>query len=239
MLEIPAFEISLVTLLETLQIFGINDSTNRDRWSTRNELHHSTLESRPILGLSGLCRLSYGALGDPLCIRLEETGVATEGELTTYEPSYPEEIPLQKDAIVQKIIMPASCLHDAVLEMSSTQPTRLMMISSPQPASFTLSCTGPLGSAQVEFSKDPGLLETFQVSRRTANTYKYSMVKSASRAMAAASKVSIRTDFQGVLSLQFMIGTDQQAQESGFSFVDFRFVPYLDEDEDEAGGDSD
>ena len=163
--------------------------------------------------------------------------MATEGEFTTYEPSYPEEIPLQKDAIVQKIIMRASWLHDAVLELSSTQPNRLLMISSPQPACFILSSTGPLGSAQVEFSKDPGLLETFQVSKRTVNTYKYSMIKSASRAMAAASKVSIRTDVQGVLSLQFMIEMDQQGQDSGHSFVDFRFVPYLDQD-DEGEADS-
>ena len=44
--------------------------------------------------------------------------------------------------------------------------------------------------------------------------------------MAIASKVSIRGDEQGVLSLQFMI----EVEGGGVSFVDFRFVPYVPEE---------
>jgi len=44
--------------------------------------------------------------------------------------------------------------------------------------------------------------------------------------MAIASKVSIRGDGYGVLSMQFMI-----EQEGGVaSFVDFRFLPHVDDD---------
>ena len=46
--------------------------------------------------------------------------------------------------------------------------------------------------------------------------------------MAVAEKVSIRTDAQGVLSLQFMV----QLEGGHVTFVDFRFVPYVDEDGD-------
>ena len=176
--------------------------------------------------MNGICRLSYAAAGDPLCVVLEETGVTTTCELVTYEPEFQEEIPLRKDAIAQKIIMRASWLQDAINELSSTSPTRLTIVSSPTAPYFTLSASGPLGSATVEFSKDPQLLETFQVPRRIVNTYKYSLIKGASRAMAIASKVSIRSDEQGVLSLQFMIEVDN----GGFSFVDFRFVPFVPED---------
>ena len=176
--------------------------------------------------MNGICRLSYAATGDPLCIILEETGVTTTCELVTYEPDYLEEIPLQKDAIAQKIIMRASWLYDAITELSSTSPTRLTIFSSPTAPYFTLSSAGPLGSATVEFSKDPQLLETFQVSTRIINTYKYSLIKGASKAMDIATKVSIRTDEQGVLSLQFMI----EVEGGGYSFVDFRFVPFLPEE---------
>lgn len=52
--------------------------------------------------------------------------------------------------------------------------------------------------------------------------------------MAIASKVSIRGDEQGVLSLQFLIDVDG----GGVSFVDFRFVPLEPEErEEEADGD--
>ena len=232
--EAPPFQISLSSLLETLQIFGINDA--KERWSNRDSAYNgmngfssrsgpnAAFEKR-VLGMTGICRLSYAAVGAPLCIVLEETGVTTTCDLVTYEPDFQEDIPLQKDAITQKIIMRASWLHDAINELSSTSPTRLTIVSSPTAPYFTLSSSGPLGSATVEFSKDPQLLETFQVSERTVNTYKYSLVKGASKAMAIANKVSIRTDEQGVLSLQFMI----EVEDGGISFVDFRFVPFLPE----------
>lgn len=230
----PPFQISLSSLLETLQIFGINDV--KDRWTNRDASYGgmngfsarsgpAAFENR-VLGMNGICRLSYIAEGEPLCIILEETGVTTTCELVTYEPELREEIPFQKDAIAQKIIMRASWLHDAIHELSSTSPTRLTMVSSPNAPYFTLSSSGSLGSATVAFSKDPQLLETFQVPRRTVNTYKYSLIKGASRAMSIATKVSIRSDGEGVLSLQFMV----EVEGGGISFVDFRFVPYIPED---------
>lgn len=236
--EPPPFQISLAALLETLQIFGVNDG--KDRWSSRDSNYggNTGLSSRGgvgafenrVLGMNGVCRLSYAAVGEPLRIILEETGVTTTCELVTYEPEFQDEIPLQKDAIVQKIIMRAGWLHDAINELSATSPTRLTIVSSPTAPYFTLSSSGPLGSAAIEFSKDPQLLETFQVPRRTVNTYKYSLIKGVSKATALATKVSIRTDEQGVLSLQFMI----EVEGGGISFVDFRFIPFILEGDEES-----
>lgn len=232
-LDPPPFQISLSSLLETLQILAFNDS--KERWAGVRESDHlgafarrdpmQTFEQR-IAETIRTCRLSYSREGDPLCVTLQETGVTTTCELVTFEPEYFEEIPLQKDAIAQKIIMKSSWLYDAIIELSTTSPTRLTLISSPISPFFQLSSTGPLGSATVEFSNDPQLLETFQVVSRTVNTYKYSQIRGASKAMSLATKVSIRTDEQGVLSLQFMIEVD----DGKFSFVDYRFVPFLPEE---------
>lgn len=179
--------------------------------------------------MTSVCQLSYAAKGEPLCIVLKEAGITTTCEMVTYEAEDQDEIPLQRDALSLKIIMRSSWLHDAVNELASTSPSRLTITASPSAPYFTLSSKGPLGSATIEFSKDQQLLETFHVPKRTVNSYKYSLVKSASRAMALASKVSIRGDVQGVLSLQFMI----EVEEGRVSFVDFRFVPFLpDEDEE-------
>ena len=229
-LEDPIFQVSLSALLETLQIFGINDPKDRHSHRDPNYTGGSSFASRDnrVLGMNGICRLSYRQPGEPLRIVLEGTGVTTTCELTTYEPQFQEEIPLRTDALVQKIIMRANWLHDAISELSSTSPTRLTITSSPTAPYFTLSASGPLGSATVEFSNDPQLLETFQVPSRTVNTYKYSLIKGAGRAMSIASKVSIRSDEQGVLSLQFMV----EIEDGGVSFIDFRFVPFLPEDDE-------
>ncbi|KAA6415319.1 MAG: putative DNA repair exonuclease rad1 [Lasallia pustulata] len=196
------FQISLSSLLETLQILGLPDP--KDRWPPRSPSHPTPFSTR-LLGTPSLCRLSYARPGSPLSITLEEGSLTTTCELATYLPEFPPEIPLARDALAQKIIMRASWLHDAVTELASTSPTRLTMTAAPTAPYFSLAATGPLGSAEVEFGRDRGLLETFQVERRVSNTYKFSMVRAAGRAMACASKVSIRGDEWGVLSLQFMI----------------------------------
>jgi cell cycle checkpoint protein len=101
----------------------------------------------------------------------------------------------------------------------------------------------------------PTVTETFFVNQplsvgsQVKQNYRFALIRKATRAMAVASKVSIRGDIQGVLSLQFMIelgssGTTgvnpRSAQLAGnVSFVDFRFVPLVDENvelEDEDGG---
>ena len=244
--EVPTFQISLSSLLETLQIFGVYDT--KDRWSNRDPAYGGVSGSlarggpaaafdNRVLGMAGVCRLSYGGAGEPLCVTLEETGVVTTCELVTYEPEMYAEIPLEKSTLTQRIIMRANWLHDAITELSSTSPNRLTLVASPKAPYFTLHSNGPLGSATVEFSKDPQLLETFEVPSRTVNTYKYALIKGASRAMAMATKVSIRVDEQGVLSLQFLIEVEVGEK----SYIDFRFVPYVLEagDGGEEEGDAD
>jgi cell cycle checkpoint protein len=225
------FQISLPALLETLQIFNI------DTFSRSNHQNPGLLSNRPSafspqsLGTTNMCRLSYEALGSPLQLIMTEAGVTTTCNLSTYEPEFIEEIPIQKSDLAYKIILKSSLLHDALQELSSTSPTRLSIVISPQAPFFALSSSGPLGSATVEFTKDPSLLETFIVPRRTVNTYKYAMVKSAVRAMALANKVSVRGDEQGVMSLQFLI--EGEGANGTPTFIDFRFVPFLGEDGDE------
>ncbi len=58
--------------------------------------------------------------------------------------------------------------------------------------------------------------------------YKFSLLKNAIRTMSIASKVSIRGDRQGVLSLQFMI----EHEGGSPSFIDFRFLPFASDDRD-------
>lgn len=237
--EIPTFQISLPALLETLQIFGFAEGY-KNSWSRGEGAYSSGIASARggaafdigTLGMPGICRISYAGVGEPLCITLEEANVTTTCELITFDPEESEDIPFDRDRLAQKIIMRASWLHDAVSELSSTSPERLTVVASPSAPFFSLSATGPLGSATVEFAKDAQLLETFQVARRTVNTYKFSLVKAASRAMAMATKVSIRGDDQGVLSLQFMVENEGGG---AVSFVDFRFVPFVAEDGEEDG----
>ncbi|KAL1969568.1 hypothetical protein VTN77DRAFT_9006 [Rasamsonia byssochlamydoides] len=300
----PHFLISLSALLETLQIFGISDnnaSANNSFASTSAHQQNSTASNAfttPALLLNRSCTLRYSHVGGPLSIIISEAGVTTTCELTTYEPDDPSfgsaagelDIPLQRDAIIMKIIMRSAWLHNAVTELDATNPSVLTIsASAKREPFFALSGSGgPFSESTVEFSveKDgergsslshahhkvltedgstsrpqpkkaklaPTVTETFLVNppssmgHRVKQNYRFSLIRKATRAMAVASKVSIRGDRQGVLSLQFMIelgGNDNSGGTSGgvlpsggfggnVSFVDFRFVPLVDEDEGEA-----
>lgn len=257
--EPPTFQISLPSLLETLQIFGLTDpNSSRPLWSRDAP---STAFSTQLLGMNNLCRLSYAGPGSLLSVILTESTTTTTCALTTYEPAFTTDIPFTRHELALKIIMRASWLHDAISELASTSSSRLTLLARTQCGRpfFALSASGPLGSARVEFNtaasttasanSGPGsaadassLLETFQLAdpgARVCNTYKFALVQKAARAMAVATKVSVRGDAQGVLSLQFMI----ELEPGKVSFVDFRFVPYVAEEgdeedvEDEGGGD--
>jgi cell cycle checkpoint protein len=255
----PVFAVSLPSLLETLQIFGITAENKPNPFSSGagsggHDPFHAF--SNQVLGVSGLCRLAYEAPGAPLTVIIEEAGIKTTCELNTYEPSFTSDIPFARENIAMKVIMRAGHLFDAIAELSAHSPQIITL--SARKRTFTVSASSPLGSATVDFHRDApgapqpaadftnpdddqqpqatGLLETFLLASPTATfsqSYKFAHIAHTRRALQAATKVSIRADEQGVLSLQFMI---ENLEGGGVSFVDFRFVPLVDGEDGEGRG---
>ncbi|EXJ87433.1 hypothetical protein A1O3_04393 [Capronia epimyces CBS 606.96] len=277
--SLPPFSISIVALLETLQIFGIAEtSASRNPYGGFSSSYGNAFTA-PALALGGTCRITYQHAGAPLTITIQEGSVTTTCEMNTYDAhdAYEDDggIPLDRNALCLKAIMRSTWLHDAITELSGTNPTALMLNASNRSTPyFSLEGEGgPFGDSTVEFmpeskndptpsgtrgKKRPLITETFSVVApsgshgRIRQRYKFDMLKRAGRAMALATKVSVRQDQQGVLSLQFMIDlgdganngarrddTDAAAaplSPGSVAFVDFRFVPLLG---DEEGSDSD
>ncbi|KAJ5138552.1 uncharacterized protein N7515_003400 [Penicillium bovifimosum] len=287
----PYFVVSISAILETLKIFGINELSDSNRPRESSILHTNTASSSafnaPALLMHRSCTLQYVRHGAPLSITITEAGVKTTCELVTYEPDENGgDIPLQRDAIIMKIIMRSAWLHNAIAELNSSTPTILKLsASAKREPYFALSgAGGPFSESTVEFSIDqhneitggpgqghkvvtadgsnraratraqvaPTVTETFLVSPpssmgdRIQQSYRFGLLRKAARAMSVANKVSIRGDRQGVLSLQFLVELDDHNTPVGrsigagvkgpngpVSFVDFRFVPLLDEEEAE------
>ncbi|KAF2435906.1 Rad1-domain-containing protein [Tothia fuscella] len=247
----PTFAISLPSLLETLQIFGLSTENNANKPNAYRRDGYNNAFSHDVLGISGSCSITWEKPGNPLTVILQEAQITTTCDLVTYEPLSLADIPFNRENLVLKVIMRASYLHDAITELSSTNPQSLTLTASP--TSLILSASSTLGSAIVEFDRDSktghistnrntngngngtdkqgsGLLETFHVPEPFSQSYKFSHVGNAKKALASATKVSVRADEQGVLSLQFMI---ENLEGGGVSFVDYRFVPLVGEEGDE------
>ncbi|KAH9826619.1 Cell cycle checkpoint protein RAD1 [Teratosphaeria destructans] len=252
----PIFEISLDALLETLNIFSLSDPHaarrpgDHDSFAAHRLHRHAGINafSNPTLGVSGVCTFTYQGEGQPLTIYMSDAGVTTTCDLTTYEAEGTEEIPFARDAVAVKTIMRSNALLDAIAELSSLNPEILTITASPSSrpgADLSLSASGALGSATVEFQADGAgdtpILETHQCGAKTAASFKFALVKAAQRAMASATKVSVRLDREGVLSLQFLVEVEGGGAGGGEGvvFVDFRVVPLVDgEDGDEEGSSS-
>jgi cell cycle checkpoint protein len=293
----PYFVVSISAILETLKIFGIHELSDSNRPRESSILHTNTASSSafnaPALLMHRSCTLHYAQHGAPLSITITEAGVKTTCELVTYEPDENEgDIPLQRDAIIMKIIMRSAWLHNAIAELDSSTPTilKLSACAKREPYFALSGAGGPFSESTVEFSVDqhneitggpgqgtahshthkvladdgssraratraqlaPTVTETFLVSPpasmgdRIQQSYRFALLRKAARAMSVANKVSIRGDRQGVLSLQFLvelddhnvpvgrsIGAGVKGHNGPVSFVDFRFVPLLDEEEAE------
>ncbi|KAK0933219.1 checkpoint clamp complex protein Rad1 [Friedmanniomyces endolithicus] len=257
----PSFEINLISLLETLNIFSLSDPNMAKRLTGgyddfaahRLNRHAGTNAfSNHSMGVIGVCIFNYDGMGTPLSIHMSEAGVTTTCDLTTYEADHAEEIPFNRNDVSLKTIMRASSLLDAITELSSMTPASVAIHASPTSSrvnpNLSFSAAGALGSATVDFttttSSDTPILETFNCATRITANYRFSALKAAQRAMAAATKVSVRMDSEGVLSLQFLVEVDAAGSTNGggggsgaqallVAFVDFRFVPLV-EGEDEA-----
>ncbi|RCI08043.1 hypothetical protein L249_7801 [Ophiocordyceps polyrhachis-furcata BCC 54312] len=233
--DVGNFQIPLASLLEVLQIFGAVDVATRAQKAEQDPYRSNVRRYRPdafsnqTLGISGTCTLTYGDEGEAFNITMDESGVKTTAGLTTYLPEIPEDIPFDREDVVFKIIMQSRTLLDSLAEISPTAPVRLKVTVTKTAPYLSLAGTSELGSSGVNFARGRDLLETFSIDCRWSQTYKFDLIKSSSEAMRIASKVSLRGDGQGVLSLQFMVDVEGGKR----SFLDFRFVPFVDHDEDE------
>ncbi|EGX48442.1 hypothetical protein AOL_s00080g71 [Orbilia oligospora ATCC 24927] len=259
------FQISLSALLECLQIFGADGSNNSGGGgggggNNNNRQGGTSISGRenipfgrqqgPFFGnpnlfeqnglrLPGTCRFVYQGDGFPLSIILEDSGVTTTCHLTTFIPqSSTDLIPFNRTTLTHKTILKSAFLHDALLELDHLSPETLIYSVSPHKRpNFSLSATGILSSATVDFSSNNKfVMETFLVNEGFVGRYKFGLVRKAMRAMGVASKVSLRGDGEGVLSMQYLVEVGEKG--AAPTFIDFRFLPLNHEEdyEDEEGG---
>lgn len=186
-------------------------------------------QSTNVLRMGGTLRLTYAEYGSSLDMILEENGVVTTCSLTTYEPDDLSHIELESDPAPNKLIMKAEWLSDAISELDGSGGDTLTIRQSPNRPFFRLSVKGLLGSAQMDYPNDRSVIETFQCRMDVKNSYRFSMIRTSLKAMAAAEKVSMRTDDLGTIAIQFMIGVG----EGRYSFVEFKALA-LSEDDEEA-----
>ncbi|KAK7069646.1 ssDNA endodeoxyribonuclease [Halocaridina rubra] len=201
--DVVTFKVFLNILVECLNIFGVS----------------TTPSVTPTL------KMYYNGFGTPLEILLEEGGVITDCKIRTQEADDTLEFNFCATAVINKVIMKAECLREIFSELDGSSEV-LEILLSPDPPYFRLSTYGNYGTNHTDILKDSDMVESFNVTRKTSQRYKLSLLKHSNKALNAAQKVSFRTDDRGFLCLQFMIKTE----DSYICFVEFFCCPEEDDD---------
>ncbi|KAM6230552.1 cell cycle checkpoint protein RAD1 [Porphyrio hochstetteri] len=203
--ESVTLRINLSVLLDCLTIFGTSSSP----------------------GVSTALRMCYRGYGYPLMLFLEEGGVVTVCKINTQEPDELLDFDFCSTNVINKIILQSEGLREAFAELDMTSEV-LQITMSPDKPYFRLSTFGNAGSTHVDYPRDSDLIEAFHCNQTQTNRYKISLLKPSTKALALSCKVSIRTDVQGFLSLQYMI----RNEDGQICFVEYYCCP----DEDVAEG---
>jgi len=203
--ENAVFKINLAVMLECLSIFG------------------SSKESSSFTAL----KMCYDGHGSPLKLMLvEDAGILTDCSIKTQEPEDLLDFEFSGENVENKIIMQSSVLKDVFAELDTTSDF-VQIFMSPDAPYFRISTFGYAGSSHADFSKDSDFMEVFECNKTQTNRYKTSLLKPSTKALNLSSKISIRLDDRGLISLQYMILTD----DSQICFVEFLCSP--DEEESE------
>ncbi|XP_037121408.1 cell cycle checkpoint protein RAD1 [Syngnathus acus] len=197
--DVVGLQINLTVLLDCLSIFG-----------------GSTVPG----GVTTALRLCYRGYGYPLTLFLEEGGVVTVCKINTQEPEEPLDFEFCSSNVTNKVILLSESLKEAFSELDMTSEVLQITMSPSQPY-FRLSTFGNSGSAHYDYPKDSDMMELFNCTSAQINRYKMSLLKPSTKALALSSKVSVRTDSRGVLSLQYLVRND----DGQICFVDYYCCP--------------
>lgn len=192
------FRLNLTALIECLSIFGGGGSP---------ELHTAL-------------KMCYAGHGHPLTLLLEEAGVLTDCSIQTHEADETLDFDFCSTNVVNKLIMSAECLREAFSELDMTSDV-LEIVLSPDPPHCRLTTFGYAGTTQIDYPKDSDLMEIFECQKTQSNRYKLALLKPCSKALSQSSKISLRVDHRGFLSLQCMIPMEDKHT----CFVEYLCVP--------------
>eukprot|EP00795_Rhopilema_esculentum_P015240 gene15240-6447_t len=197
--ENAVFTLNLNVMLECLNIFG----------SSKDSCSFTAL------------KMCYGGHGSPLKLMLvEDAGILTDCSIKTQEPDDLLEFDFSGEDVENKIIMKSDALKDAFAELDMTSDF-IEILMSPDAPYFRISTYGYAGSSHADYPKDSDLVEVFECNKTQTNRYKTTLLKPSTKALSLSTKISIRMDKRGFLSMQYMIVTDDRQ----ICFVEFLCCP--------------
>lgn len=195
------FQINLTILVECLSMFWANIAAHTN----------------------SVMQLFYKGEGHPVSIFMEEDGIITDCSLKTQEPEQLIDFYLERENVLNKIVLETALLRDVLSELDPTSDL-IELLLSPDPPYFRISTGSVAGECRSEIPRDSDLIDVFQCHATATSSYKLAHIKPVTKAFAHSTKLSLRTDQYGLLCFQFMLKTE----EGRTCYIDYYISPVID-----------
>jgi cell cycle checkpoint protein len=245
------FKLSLDRLIICLQMFAVDAGGAGTAGGTNNAGAAAANGMGAAPEDASTCRMIYQGAGHPflLVFRQPSTSLVTTCEFNTLDldPTEPagedgdEDGALRMDLtnVALQLIIAGRVMADAVSELKAID-TEILTLRAARTSTprFVLLSHGKIGLSQFSFPEDTGsgkpLFERFMVNAPAesadpdvvVNSYTFGQILKAQDAMALATRVSIRCDAHGYMSIQSMY----ELGAGTAIFIDFRFCAIQDDD---------
>lgn len=238
-----SFKVQLDRLITCLQMFAFDSISDH---ATGNVSGKETLPSHT-------CRMVYKGEGHPFILIFRQgANLITTCELTTLSMDDDAEVneeALRLDLanIVLQVIMPGKIVAEAFSELATMGTKTLTIRASNSEPRFALMSHSKLGVSQFAFPNEKHILQVFQIHDNAAaaaaaasgksqedgelvvmNSYDYDKIMKAYDAICLASRISLRCDVNGFMSIQSMY----EVGDGRSIFIDFRFATMEESDFD-------
>ncbi|CAH8528567.1 unnamed protein product [Heterobilharzia americana] len=205
--DVVSFRTNLGILIDCLSIFG------------------TSIQGPPVSLI-----LSYKTHGSTIDLLLEENAVVAECNIKTMEAFEILDFDFSSSNIADKFIMKSECMREAFNELDTSSEILEVAIIPPPAIQSRLRLTtyGFAGTMHFDLPRSSDQVEVFEsvtASPRIAR-FRLSLLRPATnRALSMASRISLRINDRGFLSIQFMINIS----DGEVAFVEFFCVPDVDE----------
>ncbi|GMT19029.1 hypothetical protein PFISCL1PPCAC_10326, partial [Pristionchus fissidentatus] len=177
-------------------------------------------------------KMTYNGYGEQLRVMVEHDDTVVDTMINTLSTTPNLAFDFLKDELKARVIMKASVLKDAFKELDTSSPGVLFIIG---PTSFSVQTQGDLGKVTTTIPKHSEFLEAIECDRVTRTMYRLSLMKRMEKALSISSKVSLRIDRMGIMTMQFMM---EKCADNYQIFLEFFIAPDADQpfsDDEDAG----
>ncbi|VDO10335.1 unnamed protein product [Brugia timori] len=177
-------------------------------------------------GVSTVLKMTYDGYGEPLKVMLEKDEIVARCLIKTQNPEVVLDFDFNPARVAAKVIMKPWMLKETFHELDQSSPCVGFRVDQ---FSLSVITKGDLGKIKTKFPHYSEQIELLECKQNVEFIYRLNLVKRMTPSLDICSKLSLRIDHQGILSIQFVV----EHNGNSHIFLEFFCIPDIPTSEEE------